>query len=84
MSGIALTPQGLKRKAETPLASPPEPGQVLQDEPTGKIAPRSRVSYCRKRFFCFLLKNVSTIRQLPTVITPIVQTRPSSKTWMCE
>lgn len=46
LGGIALTPQGLKRKAETPLASPPEPGQVLQDEPTGKLAPKSRVSYC--------------------------------------
>lgn len=43
--GLALTPQGLKRKAETPLASPPEPGQVLQDEPTGKIPPKSRVSF---------------------------------------
>lgn len=46
LSGLALTPQGLKRKAETPLASPPEPGQVLQDEPMGKITAKSRVSYC--------------------------------------
>lgn len=47
LSSIALTPQGLKRKAETPLASPPEPGQVLQDEPMGKLAVKTRVSYCR-------------------------------------
>uniref|UniRef100_A0A8B9HQ24 Transcription initiation factor TFIID 150 kDa subunit n=1 Tax=Astyanax mexicanus TaxID=7994 RepID=A0A8B9HQ24_ASTMX len=33
MGGMALAPQGLKRKAETPLGSPPEPGQVLQEEP---------------------------------------------------
>lgn len=30
--GVGQPPQGLKRKAETPLGSPPEPGQVLQQQ----------------------------------------------------
>lgn len=50
LGGIALTPQGLKRKAETPLASPPEPGQVLQDEPPGKIVAKGRVSSIEQWF----------------------------------
>lgn len=30
--GVGQPPQGLKRKVETPLGSPPEPGQVLQQQ----------------------------------------------------
>lgn len=45
LGGMALATPGLKRKAETPLASPPEPGQVLQDEPMIKAAIKSRVSH---------------------------------------
>lgn len=30
--GVGQPPQGLKRKADTPLGSPPEPGQVLQQQ----------------------------------------------------
>lgn len=30
--GVGQPPQGLKRKAETPLGSPPEPGQILQQQ----------------------------------------------------
>ena len=30
--GVGQPPLGLKRKAETPLGSPPEPGQVLQQQ----------------------------------------------------
>lgn len=44
--GVGQPPQGLKRKAETPLGSPPEPGQVLQqqddDARTGRFKIRVR------------------------------------------
>lgn len=30
--GVGQPPQGLKRKADTPLGSPPEPGQILQQQ----------------------------------------------------
>lgn len=30
--GVGQPPQGLKRKVETPLGSPPEPGQILQQQ----------------------------------------------------
>lgn len=44
--GVGQPPQGLKRKAETPLGSPPEPGQVLQqqddDTRTGRFKIRVR------------------------------------------
>lgn len=46
--GVGQPPQGLKRKAETPLGSPPEPGQVLQqqddDARTGRFKIRVRGS----------------------------------------
>lgn len=44
LSGVALAPQSLKRKADTPLGSPPEPGQVMQEEPMIKVTGKSRVS----------------------------------------
>jgi len=44
LSGVAMAPQGLKRKAETPLGSSPEPGQVMQEEPSAKAPVKSRVS----------------------------------------
>jgi len=30
--GVGQPPPSLKRKAETPLGSPPEPGQILQQQ----------------------------------------------------
>ncbi len=44
LSGVAMAPQGLKRKAETPLGSSPEPGQVMQEEPSAKTSVKSKVS----------------------------------------
>lgn len=44
LSGVAMAPQGLKRKAETPLGSSPEPGQVMQEEPSAKAPVKSKVS----------------------------------------
>lgn len=44
LSGVAMAPQGLKRKAETPLGSSPEPGQVMQEEPSAKASVKSKVS----------------------------------------
>lgn len=44
LSGVAMAPLSLKRKAEMPIGSAPEPGQVLQDEPIAKILLKSRVS----------------------------------------
>lgn len=44
LSGVAMAPQGLKRKAEFSLGSSPEPGQVMQEEPNAKAPVKSKVS----------------------------------------
>lgn len=46
--GVGQPPQGLKRKADTPLGSPPEPGQVLQQQDDDGRGARFkiRVTHC--------------------------------------
>lgn len=41
--GVGQPPQGLKRKVETPLGSPPEPGQVLQQQDDDGRAGRFKI-----------------------------------------
>ncbi|MEQ2214879.1 hypothetical protein XENOCAPTIV_022764, partial [Xenoophorus captivus] len=41
--GVGQPPQGLKRKAETPLGSPPEPGQILQHQDDDGRAGRYKI-----------------------------------------
>lgn len=41
--GVGQPPLGLKRKAETPLGSPPEPGQILQHQEDDGRAGRYKI-----------------------------------------
>lgn len=41
--GVGQPPQGLKRKAEALLGSPPEPGQVLQPQDDDGRAARYKI-----------------------------------------
>lgn len=55
--GVGQPPQGLKRKVETPLGSPPEPGQVLQQQDDEGRAGRYKIRVTLTGWT--LLKNVS-------------------------
>jgi len=46
---------GLKRKAETPLGSPPEPGQVLQQQEEDARGGRYKIRVSIQVFSCHVL-----------------------------
>ena len=75
-SGVALPPLGLKRKADTPLGSPPEPGQVLHpEEEVSRGRHKIRVSctnICIYLFYFllgFLLNNRNCVNQTQNIYT---------------
>lgn len=51
--GVGQPPQGLKRKAETPLGSPPEPGQILQQQEDEGRAGRYKIRVMGSLYITF-------------------------------
>lgn len=64
--GVGQPPLGLKRKAETPLGSPPEPGQVLQQQDDDARGGRYKIKVKDLRSCLYITHTASTKSFLPT------------------